>query len=56
MIISIVLTHAKDIDETQFENLLVKAFVDILSIIDSDEDLIKSSLDVLLPLLTLNQN
>lgn len=46
LIISVVLTHAKDIDETQFENLLVKAFVDIQSIIDSDEDLIKSSLDV----------
>ncbi|KAI5953866.1 PDR6 [Candida margitis] len=46
LIISVILTHAKDIDQTQFEELLVRAFVDIQSIIESDEDLIKTSLDV----------
>lgn len=46
LIISVVLTHAKDIDQNQFEALLLKAFVDIRSVIKSDEDLVKSSLDV----------
>lgn len=45
LIVSVVLTHARDINEKRFENVLILAFVDIRSTIESDEDLIKSSLD-----------
>ncbi|KAI5957482.1 PDR6 [Candida theae] len=46
LITSVVLTHAREIDQAQFETLLFKAFVDIRSVIEADEDLIKSTLDV----------
>ncbi|KAI5960596.1 PDR6 [Candida pseudojiufengensis] len=46
LLISVILTNLKKLEQVQVEELLIKVVFDIAQTIQSDEDLIKSSLDV----------
>ncbi|KAI3402379.2 PDR6 [Candida oxycetoniae] len=54
LLISTVLTHAKDLSQSQIELVLSSVFVNVVEIILSDIDLIKTSLEVSTIILDLN--